>query len=720
MLASGLAMVAACSGGGGDDAGTTTTAVVTTSTTTVATSGLAPGDEALVAAPVRAALADEVVYFVVTDRFDNGDPANDRGGSTVDDPLVHGFLPDHKGFHHGGDLAGLRRRLDYLEGLGVTALWITPPFTNRWVQGDGTVPGSSSSYHGYWQVDLTTVDPHLGTADEMRALVDDAHARGMKVFFDAVLNHTGDVIGFGGPVGYVPTTTVPFRDAGGQPFDPRAVAGSEAFPALDATTSFPYVPTFATPAEATLKAPDFLDDPTLYHNRGNSTFNGESSEYGDFFGLDDLFTEHPAVVQGMIDVYADAVRTYRIDGFRVDTVKHVNDAFWQAWVPAMLATAQAEGIEEFSIFGEVFDETPGFLSRFSTELAFPGTLDFRLDAAVRDVVAGSKSTDRLARVLDDDDWFLDADSNAFGLATFAGNHDIGRLGWSIRQLNSTAADAELVARVRLGYAVLFASRGAPVVYYGDEQGFTGDGRDQDARQDLFGSQVPSYNDDDLIGTGATTAEPRFDPGHPLYAAIAELSALRRDQVALRRGAQLVRATSAEAGVFAFSRVDREEQVEVVVVLNTAEEPRTATFPTDTPSATFTPLLGGDDAVTSDAAGSVSVAVPALDVLVLRADRPVGRDAEADVAGISVDAEVSGRARVRVDVADAAWHEVTFTASVAGGPFAILGTDDAWPYSIRHDVSAIAPGTAVTYKVIARDAAGNLSAATAEATVVAGP
>ena len=98
-------------------------------------SGLEDGDEELVTAPVRTPTTDEVVYFVMTDRFADGQPDNNRAGSASDDRLVHGFDPTGKGWYHGGDLAGLRERLDYLEDLGVTALWITPPFTNRWVAG---------------------------------------------------------------------------------------------------------------------------------------------------------------------------------------------------------------------------------------------------------------------------------------------------------------------------------------------------------------------------------------------------------------------------------------------------------------------------------------------------------------------------------------------------------------------------------------------------------
>ena len=92
-----------------------------------------------------------------------------------------------------------------------------------------------------------------------------------------------------------------------------------------------------------MKVPDWLNDVTLYHNRGNTTFVGENAYYGDFFGLDDLFTEHPRVVQGMIDIYEAWIRDFGIDGFRIDTMKHVNDEFWQTFGPEVLDYARRQG-----------------------------------------------------------------------------------------------------------------------------------------------------------------------------------------------------------------------------------------------------------------------------------------------------------------------------------------------------------------------------------------
>ena len=169
-----------------------------------------PDDQSLgpVGVPVRSPAVERPIYFVMTDRFANGDPANDTGGLDPElGPLVHGFEPTDRAYHHGGDFVGLTEQLPYIEDLGMGAIWITPPFVNRFVQGDGTIEGSSSSYHGYWQVDFTQPDPHYGTAEELDALIAAAHELDLHVYFDIVVNHTADVISYEEPDGTPGTTS---------------------------------------------------------------------------------------------------------------------------------------------------------------------------------------------------------------------------------------------------------------------------------------------------------------------------------------------------------------------------------------------------------------------------------------------------------------------------------------------------------------------------------
>jgi alpha-amylase len=153
---------------------------------------------------LRAPVTDENFCFVMADRFENGSTENDTGGMSGD-RLEHGFDDTDKAFYQGGDLKGLLARIDYIQGLGSTSIWLTPSFKNKAVQLED---GPSAGYHGYWVTDFTQIDPHLGTNAELRALVDKAHQRGMKVYFDIITNHTADVIGYreGARTAYVPKT----------------------------------------------------------------------------------------------------------------------------------------------------------------------------------------------------------------------------------------------------------------------------------------------------------------------------------------------------------------------------------------------------------------------------------------------------------------------------------------------------------------------------------
>ncbi len=232
---------------------------------------LGRGDARLAGTSLRKNLTRERFYFVMADRFANGTAANDEGGLTGG-RLETGFDPTSKAFYHGGDLAGIIDKLDYIEDLGTTAIWMTPSFKNRPVQGS---PGKESAgYHGYWITDFTTIDPHLGTNADLKRLIDAAHARGMKVFFDIITNHTADVLDYpdrhvGTPSEfYVSKETSPYRDAAGVAFDDRDYASGSTFPEIDAATSFPYQPVVPPGRRERVKTPAWLNDPTMYHNRG--------------------------------------------------------------------------------------------------------------------------------------------------------------------------------------------------------------------------------------------------------------------------------------------------------------------------------------------------------------------------------------------------------------------------------------------------------------------
>lgn len=585
------------------------------------------------AAPIAASAEDyrqrppeaEVIYFVLPDRFENGDPTNDRGG-LKGDRLTTGYDPAAKGFFHGGDLAGLTKRLDYIQGMGVTAIWFAPVFQNKPVQ--GPKGEESAGYHGYWVTDFTRVDPHFGTNAEFKAFVDAAHRRGMKVYMDIIANHTADVIryreGEGEGYRYRSLADYPFSrrgGTGGAPVNPGFaddhLADAENWKKLT-DPAFAYTPVVPKGEEAA-KVPAWLNDPIYYHNRGNSDWVGESALYGDFAGLDDLATENPRVVQGFIDIYGRWIDEYGIDGFRIDTAKHVNPEFWQAFVPAMQARAKARGIPNFHIFGEVYVDAvdPGALAWHIHAAGLPAVLDFGFARAAIDAVSGTKGTGEFARLFDGDLLYKGGAAAALQLPTFLGNHDMGRFAMFVKAANPAASEAELLQRVMLGHSLMLTLRGVPTIYYGDEQGFVSDNKDQLAREDMFASKVADYNDNDLIGSDATTATANFDPGHPLYRHIAALSDIRRKTPALTRGTTKVRAFSEKPGLLAISRFDPDTGREILLAYNMSAAPLSANIAIDMKSAGFTALYGICPAK-PDAPGSIHLSLPAFGTIICRA------------------------------------------------------------------------------------------------------
>lgn len=561
---------------------------------------------------------DEIVYFLLPDRFENGDSTNDRGGLTGD-RLVTGFDPAHKGFYHGGDLKGLVQRLDYIEALGATAIWVAPIFRNKPVQ--GPKGQESAAYHGYWVTDFLSVDPHLGTNEDFKALVDAAHARGIKVYMDIIANHTADVIQFREcgiqACEYRSRADYPYQRDGKNPeFAGDHVRTTENFAKLT-DPGFAYTP-YVPEAERAIKNPAWLNDPIYYHNRGNSTFEDESATMGDFVGLDDVMTENPRVVAGMIEIFGSWIDRFKVDGFRIDTARHVNPEFWQAFVPAMLERARANGIPNFHIFGEVALNGTADLAVHTRVDRLPSVLDFAFTDAVNQVAGGKAGTRMLAHVFELDPLYEGGEATARRLQTFTGNHDQGRTGLFLRRYAPEAGLDELLRRSQLAHAMLLLLRGAPTIYSGDEQGFIGDGGDQDAREDMFPSKVAIYNDNALMGTARTTADSNFDTDHPLFREIAALAKLRRAHPALTRGRQVTRAAGEKPGLFAVSRFDPETGAEYLIAFNSAEHPWQGNVQVEVGSGRFETLVGACPAVAT-APGSVALSLPAFGYAVCAAD-----------------------------------------------------------------------------------------------------
>ncbi|MBV7694751.1 pullulanase-type alpha-1,6-glucosidase [Streptomyces sp. TRM70350] len=678
-----------------------------------------PPDAKLAAEPARHDLTREQFYFVLPDRFANGDRRNDRGGLTGS-RLTTGYDPTDKGFYQGGDLKGLTRELDYIKGLGTTAIWLAPIFKNQPVQGEGA--HASAGYHGYWITDFTQVDPHFGTNKDLETLIDKAHAKGMKVFFDVITNHTADVVDYEEKsYDYLSKGAFPYLTKDGEPFDDADYAdGTRKFPKTDAG-SFPRTPVVPG-AKRKLKVPSWLNDPTMYHNRGDSTWAGESATYGDFVGLDDLWTERPEVVEGMEKIYKRWVRDFDIDGFRIDTVKHVNMEFWTQWATALDAYAARKGRDDFFMFGEVYSADTNVTAPYVTQGRLDSTLDFPFQDAARAYASQGGSAKKLAAVFADDYKYTTGTANAYEQVTFLGNHDMGRIGTFLKQDNPDATDAELLRRARLANELMFLSRGNPVIYYGDEQGFTGAGGDKDARQTMFASATADYLDDDQLGTDRTHASDAYDTGAPLYRQISALAKLRKAHPALADGVQTERYAADGPGVHAVTRTDAQTGTEYVVAFNNAAEAKTATFPTGSAHMGFDGIHGTDDHLTSDADRMVTVTVPARSAVVYRASGKLPAPATKPTLTLKApDPGATGTVELTADVGGGQLNRVVFAAQTGNGKWRTLGSADHAPYKVTHTIGKdVEPGTALRYKAVVIDSKGRTASATAVSTTGAPP
>jgi alpha-amylase len=661
----------------------------------------------------RGDLSTQSIYFVMTDRFANGDPTNDSAGLIGADAVLNsGFDPSAPGYYHGGDFKGLTAHLPYIKQLGFTSIWVTPPVAGQYVQ------QGSADYHGYWGLNFTTVDPHLGTESDFKNFVSTAHSLGLKVILDIVVNHTADVISYvGGDYSYVYSNKSPYKTCAGKTFDPSQYAEKSNFPKLCPNISFPKIPYLPSGLKHA-KKPEFLNDVTNYHNRGNTAFDGASNLDGDFSGLDDIFTEKPQVLQGEISLWSSWITKFDIDGFRLDTAQYVNPEFWNKFLPAILKVAHAHGHPNFPIFGEVSNSDASFTSQFVTEQNFPSVLDFPFQAAAQSYVESAGAGKDLAAFFNTDDYYTTVKTSAYGLATFLGNHDMGRIGMHIYNsgVSVGATDGQMLERDELSDAVLFLLRGCPILYYGDEKGMTGTGGDQAARQDMFATQVVDWQSEYRIGGAPIGSESSFDVHNPMEDVITSLQKLYTIYPALKSGTQQVR--YGLGNVFAVSRYGNNR--EFLVAFNDGDDPQTFTSPVSTANSIWTPISGSATDISSTG-NSVTLTLPARSWTVLQADQnfvPQQKTLSITLNDPKIDYNTQNWVELSAIVPGNDFETVTFDIKVPGHDWQSAGSSDHRTYAYMDTPGGLfrtylhprefKSGTKIQIVAVVKDALGNLA------------
>jgi glycosidase len=450
---------------------------------------------------------DVVLYEIMIDRFNDGDPTNnDQGYGEYD--------PSDPAKYSGGDLKGIIDKLDYIRGLGVDGIWITPPVANQWW--DPWV--NYGGYHGYWARNFKEVDEHFGNIETYRKLSEEIHRKNMFLIQDIVVNHVGNYFRFKAGKFEINTGSVP----------------------TFAPTQFPFnMNDYNDPKQREMNVYHWTPDITNY-NDIHQKLNYQLS------GLDDLNTENPMVRSALKDSYGFWIKEVGVDGFRVDTAMYVPKDFWDDFFFGKDGIMTLK--DDFIAFGEAWLTSPPMDDSAEKEIesyfdhGFNAMLDFPLCEEIRRVLKGGKPTSWLAYRIERRNQTLEKGL----LVTFIDNHDMERF--------SRGTDEKTL---KMAVAFLMTLPGIPVIYYGTEQSF------EETRASMFAKGWGSGGKD------------HFEKGE-MYDFIKSAVEFRKSHTATRYGKVKVLLSNSEgAGLLVYEVKDENETL--IVVLNTSNNDKIRTI-----------------------------------------------------------------------------------------------------------------------------------------------
>lgn len=502
--------------------------------------------------PSPIAWEDQVLYFLMLDRFSDGNENGykDNSGNIVKTGTTPLFTPKDAGNAFktpeeaqkwrdsgakwlGGTLKGLTSKVGYLKRLGVTALWVSPIFKQVSFQ---------ESYHGYGIQNFLDVDPHYGTREDLKELVETAHAHGIYVILDIILNHAGDVFSYeSSPTPWPgPHPVKGFNDKTGKPTLPFGKIDLNQYP--DA-----WPDGAIWPAE--------FQDPATFTQKGYISNWDYYPEYleGDFFSLKDIEHGHGSTddyqpslaLSYLCEAYKFWIAYADLDGFRIDTVKHMEPGATRYFASIIHEFTQLIGKENFYLIGEI---TGGRMKAYMT-LEETG-----LDAAL----GISDIPDKLAYTVkgyrNPNDYFslfrnsvlIQKDSHVWfknKVVTMFDDHDKVEQG-SAKSRFCASENGEKVILNALAFNAM--TLGIPCIYYGSEQCFNGGGdNDRYLREAMFGGEFGSFQ---------SRGRHFFDEDQPVYRELSKILAIRQQKITLRRGRQYLRAISGDGQNFGFPRM----------------------------------------------------------------------------------------------------------------------------------------------------------------------
>jgi glycosidase len=512
--------------------------------------------------PSPAAWEDQALYFLLLDRFSDG-KEKDGYRDNADRPVLSGSTPLYRAqdsgrvdydtwFHagggwQGGTLQGLKSKLGYLRRLGITALWVSPPFRQV---------AFEPSYHGYGIQNFLDVDPHFGTREEFRDFVKAAHEQGIYVILDIIAHHTGNVFT------YAADRYMTHDPASGQWYeDPRWDGKPYAVQGFNDRDGRPTLP-FDVPDGTRLEQawpdgaiwPREFQRPNYFLRKGHITSWDYYPEYaeGDMFSLKtlDLWVQSDGQYRHASSALACLLLTYRfwiayadLDGFRIDAAKHMGEETLRTFCDMIREFAQSIGKEKFLLVGEVsggrdhawevvektgldaalgIEDVPGKLERMVTGYTDPADYFSLFRNWVLEERAGHR-------------WYRNQ------VVTLVDDHDQVRKGSEKWRFCGDSRFRDLAFNVM---AVQLTTTGIPCIYYGSEQGFDSGGRpngsDLVLRENMFGGR---------FGGRCTQGRHFFNEDGDLYRSLAALIDLRKKLLPLRRGRQSLHHISGDGVTF---------------------------------------------------------------------------------------------------------------------------------------------------------------------------
>lgn len=480
---------------------------------------------------------DVNIYQLFTDRFYDGNSSNntsseegiDRSGWYVGSRSY----PDNRNYHHGGDWAGLLQKIDYLDNMGVKAIWMSGVQMNA--QGRDT---RYTPYHMYHPTDFWRCDPVMGTFAELKALIDECHSRGIYIILDVVVNHMADLAGL-----------------------PNGTEDKSYWPNGNTTYTW---------WDANRRHRGAFDRLDWFHNNGTITCWDCYPEnvLGQFKGTDDLATER-ADVQNELDLaFKNLIAATDCDGFRVDAIKHVEYDWIKQWADDMRTYAASIGKDDFLLFGEYFSYDNGALASYCKDegYSFNSALFFPMANTIKSVFKDNGWTGQLTQ---DRSAMSQYGEGANRLVAFIDNHDMNRIG-----LEMGGDSGNITWRMKPALTWLYTGLPIPCLYYGTEHAFNQGGH--------YNGSSASGDNDDADHQRECMFDRGFQPGNAagdmfagptseMYNHIAALNAARESYKSLTRGSFTERWQEGSAGAFAFSRIYNDE--ESLVALNTSDSSR---------------------------------------------------------------------------------------------------------------------------------------------------